>query len=107
MEKDYRVVGESGHTIGGKRADVRTPDITGSEPSGKEWMAALLAPLCCVMPLLLLAFASWVASASFQFSWSLGLAAAVGLLAAGLIYWGIRSRRSAGTPDAGSSRKTG
>lgn len=106
MEKDYRAVGETGHMIGEKRPDERTPDIPGSEPSGKEWMAALLAPLCCLAPLLLLAFASWVASASFQFSWSRGLAVAGGLLAAGLIFWGIRSRRCVGKPGAGKPRET-
>jgi hypothetical protein len=100
MEKDYGVLGGSGHTIGDKRADVSTPENPGSEPSGKEWMAALLAPLCCLTPLLLLAFASWVASETFEFSWPLVLAVGGAVIAAGLTFWGIRRARCAGEPNS-------
>jgi len=65
MEKDHGALWESDRIAREKQTTGSHGEIDWRESNGKEGpgvLLALLLPLCCVLPLLLVALAAWLAS---------------------------------------------
>jgi hypothetical protein len=87
--------------------DADPPEGNQDQPTSQDWpivAAAVLLPICCLAPVLLVSFGAWFAALEFEVMGPLALAIAGVLLGAGLIAFRLHRARGAGKADLKVSR---
>ena len=88
-------------------SDADPPEENRDQPTSRDWpvvAAAVLLPICCLAPLLLVSFGAWFAALEFEVMGPLALAIVGVFFGAGLIAFRLHRARGAGKAELKVSR---